>query len=149
MRKLLSRIASAISQPTKTVHSIVSTDRDILREFAVTKDDLFLAFQSSWILNRAIRFRADLIVARGFHLEFPDDKSKEIINRFRCEICAFSFLFNIHSTCVCFKPTKPTKFFTSLCSCQFFTEMPTNLTDDHFIYSYHFHLKKNCALPNI
>ena len=82
MRKLLSRIASAISQPVQTIHSIVSTDRDILREFAVTKEDLFLAFQSSWILNRAIRFRADLIVARGFHLEFPDDKSKEIVNQF-------------------------------------------------------------------
>lgn len=82
MLKFLSKIASTISKPKRTMHSIVSTDEDILRKFSVTKDDLFLAFQSSWIMNRAIRFRADLIVARGFHLEYPDDKSKEIIKRF-------------------------------------------------------------------
>ncbi len=83
MLKFLSKIASVIAQhPTQTMHSIVSTDQDILRQFQVSKDDLFLAFQSSWIMNRAIRFRADLIVARGFHLEYPDEESKEIIKRF-------------------------------------------------------------------
>ncbi|MBE9483332.1 MAG: hypothetical protein IMY74_00710, partial [Bacteroidetes bacterium] len=82
MLKFLSKIASAVSSPKPTVHSVASTDEDVLRKFAVSKDDLFLAFQSSWIMNRAIRFRADLIVARGFHLEYPDDKSKEIIERF-------------------------------------------------------------------
>jgi hypothetical protein len=82
MLKFLNKISSAISHPIRTVHSIVSTDQDILHKFAVTPDDLFLAFQSSWIMNRAIRFRADLIVARGFHLEYPDKEAKEIIKRF-------------------------------------------------------------------
>ena len=82
MRKYLSKITAAISRPRPTVHSVASTDQDLLRKFSVSKDDLFLAFQSSWIMNRAIRFRADLIVARGFHLEYPDEKSKEIITRF-------------------------------------------------------------------
>lgn len=82
MHRLLSRLASALSGPKPTAHSVASAEKDVLRDFQITKEDLLLAFRSTPIINRAIRFRADLIVARGFHIEYPDARSKEIIERF-------------------------------------------------------------------
>lgn len=83
MRKFLSKITNALSSaPRAVVHSVASQEKDIFKEFNISKEDLLLAFRSTPIINRAIRFRADLIVARGFHIEYPDKKSKEIIKEF-------------------------------------------------------------------
>lgn len=63
-------------------HSVASMEKDILRDFEVSKEDLKIAYLSHPIVNRALHFRADLIVARGFTLDFSDTKTKSIIEEF-------------------------------------------------------------------
>jgi len=78
----LAKIPRALRPRTAPAYSVASTQSDVLKEFEVSKEDLKLAYLSHPIVNRAIHFRADLIVARGFSLEFSDDTTKEIITEF-------------------------------------------------------------------
>jgi hypothetical protein len=82
MLNILSKIKEKILVPKKIAYSEASTEKDVLRDFDVPDKDLLLAFKSTPIVNRFIRYRADLIISRGYHFDYPDNESKEIITRF-------------------------------------------------------------------
>lgn len=80
--KTLAKISSRLKPKAYPAYSVASTEKDILKDFEITKEDLEVAYLSNPIVNRALHFRADLIIARGFTLDFSDDKTKRIINEF-------------------------------------------------------------------
>lgn len=82
MLKFLSKIQEKISAPKRIAYSEASTEKDILRDFNIPDKDLLLAFKSTPIVNRFIRYRADLIISRGYHFTYPDKESEKIITRF-------------------------------------------------------------------
>jgi len=86
VRKLLSKIVSKVSPPKPIAYSVSSSETDVLRDFDVSKEDLLLAFKSTPITNRFIRYRADLIISRGYHFEYPDKESEKIITTFIANI---------------------------------------------------------------
>lgn len=79
--KTLSNLASQF-RPTYHNYSVASMQSDNLSDFNITKEDLKTAYLSHPIVNRALHFRADLLVARGFTLDFSDTKTKTIIDEF-------------------------------------------------------------------
>ena len=84
--KTLAKIPRKLRPREDPVYSVASTESDTLKEFSISKEDLKVAYLSHPVVNRALHFRADLIVARGFVLDFSDDKTKSIIE---------DFLFNV------------------------------------------------------
>lgn len=71
-----------MSPPKSISYSEASTEKDVLRDFDVPDEDLLLAFKSTPIVNRFVRYRADLIISRGYHFDYPDKESETIITRF-------------------------------------------------------------------
>jgi len=82
LKTLAAKIPRKLRPRVYPAYSVASTEEDILKDFEVTKDDLKIAYLSNPIPNRALHFRADLIVARGFSLDFSDEKTKVIIEEF-------------------------------------------------------------------
>ena len=80
--KTLAKIPRKLRPRVCPAYSVASIETDILRDFEITKKDLKIAYLSHPIVNRALHFRADLIVARGFTLDFSDPKTKSIIDDF-------------------------------------------------------------------
>ncbi len=78
----LAKIPRKLRPRSYPLHSVASTQGDILKEFTISPNDLKLAYLSHPVVNRALHFRADLIVARGFTIDFSDEKTKEIIGEF-------------------------------------------------------------------
>ena len=81
MRQLLSKLSSLLPK-SHPIYSTTSLQSSTSQEFNIAKEDLRLAYLSHPVVNRAIRFRADMIIARGFSLEFSDETTKEIITEF-------------------------------------------------------------------
>lgn len=82
MRTFLSKLVKKVSPPKSISYSVMSKEKDPLRDFDVSDEDLLLSFKSTPIINRFIRYRADLIMSRGYHFEYPDKESEEIITQF-------------------------------------------------------------------
>ncbi len=82
----LAKIPRQLRPRTPPAYSVASSQSNVLQDFSISKEDLKTAYLSHPIVNRAIHFRADLIVARGFSLEFSDPTTKEIILEFLNDI---------------------------------------------------------------
>lgn len=78
----LAKIPRKLRPRVYPAYSVASTEKNLLHDFEISKEDLKTAYLSHPIVNRALHFRADLVVARGFTLDFSDDKTKEIIDDF-------------------------------------------------------------------
>lgn len=78
----LAKIPRKLIPRSEPAYSVASKEKDILRDFKITKEDLKIAYLAHPIVNRALHFRADLIVARGFTLDFSDEKTKAVIDDF-------------------------------------------------------------------
>ena len=78
----LAKIPHKLRPKSEPAYSVASKEKDILRDFEITKEDLKIAYLTHPIVNRALHFRADLIVARGFTLDFSDEKTKAVIDDF-------------------------------------------------------------------
>jgi len=85
----LAKIPRKLRPRVYPAYSVASTEKDILRDFEISKEDLKTAYLSHPIVNRALHFRADLVVARGFTLDFSDDKTKDIIDDFLHNVMLF------------------------------------------------------------
>lgn len=82
----LAKIPRKLRPRSDPAYSVASKEKDILRDFKITKEDLKIAYLGHPIVNRALHFRADLIVARGFVLDFSDNKTKTVIDEFLINI---------------------------------------------------------------
>jgi len=78
----LARIPKQLLPRSPPSYSVASIQSNVLQDFSISKEDLKTAYLSHPIVNRAIHFRADLIIARGFSLEFSDPYTKQIILEF-------------------------------------------------------------------
>ncbi len=84
--KRLSKFTDIFRPASYPTYSVASMEKDNLSDFNITKEDLKTAYLSHPIVNRALHFRADLLVARGFTLDFSDEKTKNIIDDFLINI---------------------------------------------------------------
>ena len=68
-----------------------STNPDTGEEKEVSLKDLKTAYYASCLLNRAVRIRASLTMARGYTINYPSSRSEEIIQQFFKDIKRNSF----------------------------------------------------------
>ena len=89
LREFLSNVFSPSDPAGSGIGSGLNSDNSKQEE--VSLKDLQIAYFASCLLNRAVRIRASLTMARGYTINYPSSRSEEIIQQFFKDIRRNSF----------------------------------------------------------